>query len=210
MPFPQHLLPGYYVTSSKTGKSRFVRNKRLAKLINDYHGRLVKYRDLPVECQLAMAYYMAIDGEAWTAPQEIYNSPHLTTQQQKDAKFRHSIPHFVEHYGNTEFGFIPALPIAALIGAVMQDADLKNDYVSWEAYNNWYLSRGTKYQVKANSPPWPVILSSFKDETLEDGWSRFHQYAQQQLPTIPALFYPYTTDKEFPTLFSTPERKGRR
>ena len=40
-------------------------NRRAAKLIRQHAGEIRKYEDLPQEAQLALAHYMAIDGEAW-------------------------------------------------------------------------------------------------------------------------------------------------
>jgi hypothetical protein len=207
--FPRQLIPAcYHTPKAQQGlpnpKNYLRRNKRVAAMIDAYDGQLVRYADLPHEAQLAMAQYMAIDGEAWQAPEAVYEAfgkafkySHTSKKWREIQAAAHqmfidSLPLMVQKYGSIEFGYIAALPMKVLIESVMKDADMKKDYAGlegWKQYHDWYMGTGTKHE--APSDLWPVILSSFDDETLQDGWTRFHQYAERHLLTCPALFYPH-------------------
>ena len=202
MTFPKNRLPGSY-----NEKQQFRINKRVATLIQNHKGQLVKFRDLPLEAKLAVAYYMALDGEAWNAPDTLYAAyrkandygrEHNWKGKQFDtltkaAKqlFIDTIDHFVRDYGDEEFGYVAAVPIRTLIESCMKDRELAQDWnglEGWKPYHKWYIGRGSKHA--ATSDLWPVILSCFPDETLQDGWTRFHQYVDRHLETCPAIFYP--------------------
>jgi hypothetical protein len=184
-------------------------NRRAAKLIRQHAGEVRKYEDLPQEAQLALAHYMAIDGEAWEL------APGLEKAIEKHAAYFRGkkrgikatrawnntlagfLPFYVEQYGNLDFGYISALPVVALIAAVMKDAEMELDWhgvEGWKKYHAWYMEKsrgvaGPKHRAPADDP-WPVILSSFDDETLQDGWTRFHQYAENGRETCPAVWFP--------------------
>lgn len=61
--------PGHYDTNRK-----FHYHRRNQNLIRRNNGKILQYKDLPRECQLALAQYMSIDGEAWDAPQTVYDA----------------------------------------------------------------------------------------------------------------------------------------
>ena len=48
----------------RTRHGGYQQHKRNVALIRKNNGQIMKYRDLPVESQLALVQYMAIDGEA--------------------------------------------------------------------------------------------------------------------------------------------------
>jgi hypothetical protein len=190
-------------------------NRRAAKLIRQHRGEVRKYKDLPQESQLALAHYMAIDGEAWKlAPGLVevieQHAAHLRGNK-RDSRTTVAwnnalvgfLPFYVEQYGNFDFGYIPALPVVALIESCMKDLELEQDWPGvegWKRYHEWYMGKscggaGPKHVVPADKP-WPVILSSFADETLQDGWTRFHQYVKKRLETCPAVWFPRTQSRE--------------
>ena len=56
------------------------------------------------------------------------------------------LPFYVEQYGNLDFGYIPALPVVALITAVMKGAEMELDWhgvEGWKKYHagTWKIAR---------------------------------------------------------------------
>ena len=170
-------------------EGRKIVNLRATKLIREHGGKIYKFRDLPREAQLALVQYMAVDGEAWEL------APGLEDACGEKGKGWHKIlarflPFYVKGYGKVEFGYIASIPVKVLIASILEDADA-GDWKAkgWQALQDWYMGHGVKHTAPSRKP-WPVILSSFDDETLEDGWTRFHQYAEKGLEACPALWYP--------------------
>jgi hypothetical protein len=102
--------------------------------------------------------------------------------------------HFPEHrswyarkYGNKKFGYVE-IPAGALIEAVMGDLEIKDQFKEFEDYHDWYVRQGHMPEHESRNR-WPVILSHYDEETLQDGWHRFHNYIQQGARMIPALYY---------------------
>ena len=163
-------------------------NLRATDMIREHGGKILKFRNLPQEAQLALVHYMAIDGSAWKV------APGLDEETYRERGWAkvlsRFLPFYVKKYGKAEFGYIASIPINTLIDSVLNDADAgdwKNK--GWQSLHEWYMKAGPKHKALAKKP-WPVILSSFDDETLEDGWTRFHQYAEKGLKACPALWYP--------------------
>jgi hypothetical protein len=187
------MFPGHY-----DQKQCFHVHERNKALILRNNGTLVKFKNLPPECQLALIHYMAIDGEAWDGPEKMYDAfrkAHAHTfgsdeynkaMDKACKKVKDSLPHFVKNYGEVVFGYIERLDLKELIAQVMTDDDLTEQ--TWEEYHKWYMSKGTKHQARSNL--YPVILSSWNGETLEDGWNRFHHYAERNLSYFPAIWFP--------------------
>ncbi len=151
------------------------RNKRL---VERYGGKVMPYRDLPVPAQLANAWYMAVDGEAWQVPLGFSERP-----------FELALPWFVRKYGATRIGYVE-IPIKALTDAILEDEELRERGVKdFYDYHEWFIS-----QVDLPDHPrkgrYPVILSGFEEETLQDGWHRLHDYYSKGAKVIPALYYP--------------------
>jgi hypothetical protein len=157
-----------------------VANKSVKKLIEKYGGERILYRDLPKSAQLAIAHYMAIDGEAWPLP-EIRKYPlNITSWLPKHLSY------FVENWGDKPFGYVE-LPMEEVMADVMRNPEIKADFSDWEAYHDWYsVGPMPKHTSK---DPWPVILSDYSDETLQDGWHRLHRYYDLGMETIPAVYY---------------------
>ncbi len=201
---PTVRMPGCY---SKDG--RYHTHRQAARLIRKHGGRLVLFRNLPLEAQLALTQYMAIDGEALAlAPGldkpikkyfEIFYTGSLTAEATKkwSTTLASFIPFYVTNYGDFEVGYIDALPIAALINYCTQDQLIRDVYggglSGWQQYHAWFvgrLSNGPRHAAN-DTRPWPVILSSFDNETIQDGWNRFHQYVMQGRQACPAIWYPH-------------------
>jgi hypothetical protein len=180
--------------------------QRITKLIQANKGTVKLFRDLCQEAQLALIQYMALDGEAWElAPgidkiidqhqRHLRKRPSKQEVTKKNKALAKCLPFYIKMYGKAKFGYVAAVPMAALVEEIMRDANRQRDWThDWKQYHDWYMGKSTNSaKPKHGAPakqPWPVILSSFNDETLEDGWTRFHQYAERKMATCPAVWFP--------------------
>lgn len=143
------------------------------------------YEKLPVPHQLAIAWYMAIDGDAWE-PQGLPDDMTVEGAGFRQA-FEAGLPGYVRAYGKTMFG-IASLRVEALKDDVMRTHDIAEEFSTFDDYHRWYVGGGVPCHPEMDR--WPVILSSYGDETLQDGWHRFHSYVRDGVTEIPAVFYP--------------------
>ena len=93
------------------------------------------------------------------------------------AKFRQR---FITAYGEQRFGCC-TLPYQTLIDCINGDSVLVEQNMKYTVCDR---SRTTEYVV----PTWPVILSEFHDETLQDGWNRFMEYCVRKMD-VPVVWY---------------------
>lgn len=145
---------------------------------------LLPFRQLSLPFQLAIAYYLAVDGEAWELPEA--SEPKAPLED--NSALANLMPYFITKYGDTSFG-VADIPLANLQASVMEDVELAGEYPDWSAYHQWYLSFDDTPRYP-ETERWPVFLSSCDDETLQDGWHRFHSYARAGHVLIPAVFFP--------------------
>lgn len=155
---------------------------RLDRLIGENY-RLLAFRELSSEYQLAIAHYMTIDGEAW----ECHFSEAIAQAQSPVAALRDALNIYAHEYGDTRWGVLE-LPADTLKAAIMADIELKSDFDSWNAYAAWYCKGAVPNHPVSDR--WPVILSSNDEETLQDGWHRCHCYLRRGDLSVPAVFYP--------------------
>lgn len=164
-------------------------SRRNKALIREFGGRVMRFRDLPVPAQLAMAYYMAVDGEAWELPEEVQSS----SVREIRKEFRELLPWFRKKYGSKRFGYV-VIPMEAIKESILEDPYLVEEigtFDSYEAYDEWLHGQpGFRTNVHPTTNRWPVILSSEDEETLQDGWHRLHAYYHQGARMVPALYYP--------------------
>jgi len=157
-------------------------------------GDVVTFRDLPEPAQLALVHFMAIDGEAWEMAPELdagYEPGWDKTCESWASYLRRSLPFYLERYGGYRIGFAPCVPAEELKEAVINDPELLHNFKGdWDKYHAWYTLhvQMPTYRVYRGRM-WPVILSEFEDETLMDGWHRFHHYMRRGVECIPVLFY---------------------
>ncbi len=144
--------------------------------------RIRPFRELPIPYQLAMTYYMAIDGEAWNLTCD-YTEARLDKEV-----LRRELINVRKRYGDTLFG-TALISTKRLVQAVFQDEYLGQAYPDWKAYQAGF-TRNCSIPRHPRTQRWPVILSSFEDETLQDGWHRFNSYVRDGHKRIPAIFYP--------------------
>jgi hypothetical protein len=160
-------------------------SRRNQRLIREFGGEVMPYRDLPRPAQLAMAWYMAVDGEAWELPPEY--PPYVTGLREIKKNFSGMLSWFVKTYGKRKFGYVE-IPADVLIESIMEDPEIKEQFKGFEDYHRWYVRQGHMPDHESRNR-WPVILSHDDEETLQDGWHRFHEYVRQGARVIPALYY---------------------
>lgn len=149
--------------------------------------QFVPLRDLPIDYQDALIHYMSVDGAGWAVADDWKDwrwgegtRPELRSEVIADiAKFR---PRFIEAYGDQEFGF-GSLPFNTLIDCVNGDSVFLKEN---RKYTVGDRSRTLDYSI----PTWPVILSDFHDETLQDGWNRFYEYCVRKMD-VPVTWFVY-------------------
>lgn len=173
---------------------------RIAPLVAG-RGRIYRFRDLPRPAQFAIIHYMSVDGEAWVHPTDLPGSPQVDWWE-ADHKWRSRdrrvlapvevygalLDKYVARYGDTEWGYAE-IPMVDLATSVMQDQDIA-DWGEFDHYRDWYARQGVPRHPATNR--WPVILSSKGDqeETLQDGWHRFHSYYRSGAQVVPAVWFP--------------------
>ena len=145
---------------------------RMDDLVGDEF-QIVSFRHLPVTHQLAIAHYLSIDCGSW---QCFYEGDEP------------SLGEYVREYGDQSFGVID-LPSQRVTQSVMADRELATTFTSWEQYAAWYCAAGDVPEHDSEHR-WPVILSQDNEETLRDGWHRFHCYMRSGCNNIPAVFFP--------------------
>lgn len=171
-----------------TTKNRPLPSSRLDLLLAGRH-EVKRYAELPRPHQLALAHYMAVDGEAWE------NLLKLPSRRNSKESIRtaliEALPRYVGQYGECLFG-AALLPTRDVLASIIRDPELAGDWPDWKTYHAWYCqpssAGGVPDHPRRNR--WPVILSSTDDETLQDGWHRLHCYVRQGAKAIPAVFYP--------------------
>lgn len=159
---------------------------RLDQLIGSAY-EVRSFVDLTRPYQMAIAHYMAVDGEAWELllPGKVtWRTPAKVVEALGKA-----LPEYVRLYGERRFG-VASLPVALVKDAVLKDPVLIESGAA--ASGSLWASKPGEGDIpdhpKTNR--WPVILSSTDDETLQDGWHRLHCYIAQGARVIPAIFYP--------------------
>ena len=168
-------------------------------LFKKYNGKILPYSKLPRPHQLAMAWYMAVDGEAWKWPNDKYEDHKYNTndkyrysqkgQQEYEAYLKnvlrfHLHQWFVKKYGNKRFGVVE-IPTDVLLKAIYES--LPNDKPNIEAFYKDYENGSAVNHPKSNR--WPVILD-YNNEVIQDGYTRFRHYTNRGDRTIPCLIYP--------------------
>jgi hypothetical protein len=166
----------------------------------------VEFRDLPVPYQMAMAWYMAVDGEAWDdiidydaveIPDDAQQGDHSHDAAYK-ATLRKLLPEFVAQYGDVEFG-VATWSTEDLIASIAGDDGFREEEPDIEGTRSNFAEpiKGYFTTRYPETDRWPVIMSNEDDETLQDGWHRFHIYVSNGHKDIPVIFYPEEWHREF-------------
>lgn len=161
-------------------------DRRNALIAHSPDVRILPFGELPVPAQLALVWYMAVEGSAWAEIKmpDLYD---MTPEQEKAALLEH-LPLFAKHFYSEPVG-LGMIGTAALQNAIMQDPELCEGHESFDAYHQRYLSAGD-VERHPQEGRWPVILSNDPAETLIDGWHRLHDYIRSGATEIPFVYFP--------------------
>jgi hypothetical protein len=156
--------------------------RRDALIGSDY--QILPFSQLPVPYQLAVAWYMGMEGDAWEV--DIEGAQTDTTDPM--VAFEASLPRFVEAYGHERFGITTITAQQAKDG-LMSNTDIAQDFQSFEDYQKWYLDHCDVPEY-GEEGRWPVILGYGDDEVLYDGYHRLHSYLRADHADVPVIFFP--------------------
>ncbi len=159
--------------------------------VKQYSPVVVRYDQLDLVSRYAMAWYMAVDGEAWDLPTALRLCTRRTHEQERvyKRKFLRQDAWFMRHYGHEKFGTV-TLPMDELCREIFERTpDIRSDFRTFKEYCKWYECMNLTKSDRRHRTVWPVILSSTDDDVLQDGWHRFHVYRIQGREHVPALFY---------------------
>lgn len=145
--------------------------------IAERHGaKILKFKDLPKQAQLALVVYM----DCWF----------LNSDVQPGKPIDSYLPFCLKHHGDELFG-IAMVPMEHLKKEIMKrKGDVKREFKTFDAYHKWYCTSSRGMQVYSKKSVWPCILSQMGEEIFEDGWHRFHSYVKLGLTEVPVLFFP--------------------
>jgi hypothetical protein len=177
----------------------------------------VRYRDLPTSHQLAMAWYMAVNGEAWEdvidhdkveIPEDVENSDDPRWHVGYKAAIESLLPKFVKKYGKVEFG-VATWSTESMITSIAGDDTFKEDGVDIDATRAYFKAPMQNYfrTTYPEADRWPVIMSNHEDGTLQDGWHRFHIYVANGHSNIPVIFFPEEWHRELKADMEAPRPK---
>lgn len=142
---------------------------------------LQSFSQMSTPYQLAIIWWMAVDGEAW----DLVDLSIFTSVDDVKSNLVNLLPEYIKHYGHTKFS-VGALNTKDIINSVMQDEDIADSFSCWNDYHKWYSSGEMPEHSKEDR--WPVLLSSDDYETILDGWHRFHCYVKNGDTSIPVIF----------------------
>jgi len=153
---------------------------KIAKKLSKKYGKIVSFRNMPLGFKLAMIWYMGIDGEAWNIPEEFCKHK---SEKKIQNTLKKNISYFDKEYGKKKFGiaFVPREEFELSL--------LKNFKTNPETtYNDLteFLTGDINLHKDAS---WPVILSEFEDELIQDGWHRMDCYLSKKIKMIPCIYY---------------------
>lgn len=144
------------------------------KLINDHKGQWLLFDNLPQEAQNAAIIYQFGARAKWG---EIDPADIKEARQELKERTR-----------GKRWG-IASIPIEQIKNFVLQfDKDIAEDWKDFDSYHKWYISYGNIPEHKGKQ--WPIILSGFGYEFIQDGWHRLHCYMRQGKKTVPILLFP--------------------
>ena len=154
-------------------------------LVKKHGGKKVAFRNLPESHQMALVWYMAVDGDAWD---ELFI---LRGNKTLKRNIRKVLPKYVKKYGHLKFGMVD-VPTEAIKAVIEQGFDDDREFKDFDSYHKWYLL-GQDIPKHSRTNRWPCILDSSNRpahwDILEDGWHRLHFYIKDGHKTIPCISY---------------------
>lgn len=148
----------------------------------DGAGRKMAFRELPSSHQLALVFWMSVDGEAWAPLFDIGAQSGAAVL----ASLQASLPAYVQQYGDTQWT-VANIPTARVLATVMADPEIAESHETWADYAAWYAGASDVPEYGEENR-WPVLLADDDEETLVDGWHRLHSYARAGHSTIPCIY----------------------
>lgn len=161
------------------------------------HGEWKPLRDLGIECLSTVSDAVL---ERVMVPKSF---PATKTSQRLfyydlSEPSKSAVAHFMQVHGVVE----PPMSLRLVMGEIEVDVLKKylgriakqQGYKDFDDYHMWYLEN-VLIKDKGRGVPegskevWPVVLSEFADEGLQDGQHRFHQYVEYGFETIPYVAF---------------------
>lgn len=136
-------------------------------------------------------------------------------------KLHHTHRKAVEHYLTSHGVVVPRGDMELTIGVVRREKmqqylgeiASQQGYDGWDDYHAWYVENLLTDEgrgVPAGSAEvWPVIISDFADEGIQDGSHRLHYYMKEGLGAIPFVAFPYEMQQVSRIVKSWRLRKSR-
>ncbi len=92
-----------------------------------------------------------------------------------------------------KFGYakIPTHDVKTFVMEFLKNEDNGLTSRTFEDFHRWYVSTSDNRLV-LHKKQWPLLLSGFRNEFIEDGWHRFASYVIQRRRSIPILLFPKT------------------
>jgi len=110
-----------------------------------------------------------------------------------------SIDHYLSVHGvviaRPEMEVVYGVATDLQIQTYMEEVAVREGYKDWQEYHEWYCDEILDTQTGRGMPPgshqkWPVILSEFADEGIQDGSHRLHQYIRKGYKFVPFVAFP--------------------
>lgn len=167
------------------------------KLAKKYGAKVVCYRDLPRQHQLAIGHYMFLDGDAWESETDSWKDhtywkkldPTNKDRDEYDAYIYRvmvrNIPYFIKEHGGDKFG-VGEIPTDVMMDEVLKSGWPNPSIDTITLYKDW-VKKNTFIPNHSKRNRWPVILDD--DPIIQDGWHRLNCYLLRGDKTIPVIYY---------------------
>jgi len=167
---------------------RFIIIEKRLTFISKFNPKTLPFKNLPESYQLALVWYMAVDGEAWDL---LGNLESAKDQKEMRKLLQSTLPEYRKKYGNKNFGMVN-IPTQIIKQEVMKANEI-GKYKSFNNYSKSYQNKMTIpiYKLKGQ---WPCILADkeyfeMSGEILQDGWHRLQVFINNGAKTIPCTFF---------------------
>lgn len=168
-------------------------------LIKKYGGKIVKYKELPREHQLALAFFHSVDTDTWefvndkwaTHPYFFKANPTSKDRENYDnyiyrAMVRGLKSHYVRWNGEYEIGTVE-IPTSVIAQKIVDSGYPNARVKTVENYKIW-IEKNVTIPNHSLKNRWPIILDKM-DGILNDGYHRFSKYLLRGDETTPCLYY---------------------
>ena len=189
-------------------------NRHVNKLVKAY-GKVQAFKNLPLGFKLAMIWYMARNGEAWTTPDQegnvdfdwgkkAWTHRSITSQTMTEEKYKvfltKNMAWFDKRYGHMKFktAMVPHEEFRKSLLANFKSNPEMTHIHTLKQFQELYQAGGSGVNHKDAS--WPVIFDDYGDSLLQDGWHRIHCYLNKGFPVIPCIGYLPKVNYEDPHL----------